>query len=156
MKKSFSLIELVFALGILALVAATFMMSFANYSNLNETNININLATIKAKSIAEELISINDSDQGHLKTAKNACGTMKVVESGELTGVGQSGTGIYSVLVKCLKNSSGTSCLDQTFDVSVIVCWVQSNGRLIGIRDDDNEECTVSNYGYNTSFTTDN
>ncbi len=153
MRKSFSLIELVFALGILGLVAATFMMSFANYSNLNETNINVNLAYIKARSVVEELRSIDDSDEGDLKTAKDSCGTEKLVENGLLEGVGQPDTGIYSVYLKCLRDAGG-SCLDRTFDVTVSLCWVQSNGRVIGERDSDNEECEDSIYEYTSSFTT--
>ena len=140
MKKGFTLIEMVFAVGILAGIIVTFVLSMVQFTSLNEINENSSLAL-------NEAFSRIDSVRGFLSTdsiftlARTLCGTEVFAGSYPTSGIGREGT--VTLYVTC-KRKGSSECTNNVFDVSVLVCWRQAGDFRVGTFSDDGVNCKYS------------
>jgi len=127
MKKSFTLIEMVFSLGILAVVVLSFVLSVVQFSSMNETSENSTLALNAALSRID-LIRESTSGDSFFTGAIAACGTEVLGSSSSVT-IGRAGT--VSVYLTCKKDLTNT-CTGNLFDFRTVVCWLQTNNLRVG------------------------
>jgi len=126
MKKGFTLIEMVLAMGIMGIILVSFILSVAQFSKMNETSENLITALNEARSRLDSArnLSLND-----LTGARNSCGTETLSFNESVPGVGRVAT--ISVYFTCLRDNLN-NCTDNIFKARAAICWRQSDNWQVG------------------------
>jgi len=140
MKKSFTLIEMILALGILAAIVITFVLSTVQFSMMNEISDNSLLALNAASSRIEEIKGYA-SDNVMFTSANTSivCGT-EAFGARFNPSIGRLAT--LTVYLTCKK--AGSDCTNNIFDLRVPVCWKQTGDLQVGRLATNNLDCVSS------------